>query len=92
MEAELIVKGGLASPSLGELFHDDPTRRRRALKGIVYRLPGRPLLMFLALYIFKGGFLDGRAGFVFCLLRSFYEFLINCKVMELRHREKGVPL
>lgn len=82
MEAKLLVEGGLAMPSIGDFFSKDPTDRRRAVKGLVYRMPGRPLAMFFALYILKRGFLDGRAGFVFCVLRSFYEFMINCKVVE----------
>lgn len=45
--------------------------------------------MFIVLYVVRGGFLDGRAGFIFCFLRAFYEFMINCKVRELRLRAKG---
>jgi glycosyltransferase involved in cell wall biosynthesis len=91
-EAELMLQGGLEYPAPADFFCSDPATRRRAVKEIVYHLPFRPLLMFLALYIFRGGFLDGRAGFTFCLLRSFYEFMINCKVEELRRREKGLPV
>lgn len=92
MEAEIIVSGDLASPGLKDLFAKDPTERRRAVKAIAYRVPGRPLLMFLGLYFLRGGFLDGRAGLTFCVLRSFYEFLINCKVKELRLRAQTLPL
>jgi glycosyltransferase involved in cell wall biosynthesis len=92
MEAELIVKQGLMSLKLGYFLDNDPATRRKALKALVYRMPGRPLLMFLALYIVRGGFLDGKAGFTFCILRSIYEFLINCKVKELRLRARSLPL
>ncbi|NTW87554.1 MAG: glycosyltransferase family 2 protein, partial [Desulfobulbaceae bacterium] len=61
MEAELIVSGGLALPGFKNLFAKDPTERRRAVKAIAYRVPGRPLLIFLGLYFLRGGFLDGRA-------------------------------
>jgi len=91
-EAELMLQGGMEYPALADFFCGDPATRRRAVKALVYRLPFRPLLMFLALYIFRGGFLDGRAGFTFCLLRSFYEFMINCKIKELRRREKGLSV
>ena len=84
MEARLLVEGGLATPSFADFFSSDPTDRRRAVKGIVYRMPGRPLAMFFALYFIKRGFLDGSAGFVFSVLRAFYEFMINCKVKELK--------
>jgi glycosyltransferase involved in cell wall biosynthesis len=92
MEAQLIVQGGLEWPSLADFFHKDPAIKRKAVKSIVYRMPGRPLLMFLVLYIFRMGFLDGKAGFTFCLLRFFYEFMINCKVKELCLRKEGKAL
>jgi len=88
MEARLVRDGGLSMPSFGDFFSSDPTDRRRALKAFVYRMPGRPLAMFFALYIVKRGFLDGRAGFTFCVLRTFYEFMINCKIKELKVEQK----
>ncbi len=92
MEAELLVQNNSNKPNLKELRSKDPALRRRAVKSIVYRLPGRPLLMFLALYFFRGGILDGRAGLTFCTLRAFYEYMINLKVKELRRREKNLPV
>ncbi len=92
MEAELLKDGALEGASLANLFGNDPADRRRAVKAIVYRFPFRPLMMFFALYIVRGGFLDGRAGLTFCLLRSFYEFMINCKVKEKKLRKAGLPL
>ncbi|APG26340.1 hypothetical protein A7E75_12145 [Syntrophotalea acetylenica] len=92
MEADLMVKGGIDTPALSDLFGSDPANRRRAIKSLVYRMPFRPLLMFVALYVFRGGFLDGRAGLSFCLLRSFYEFMINCKAQEVHLRQNDMPL
>ena len=74
------------------MFASDPDLRRRALKNLAYRLPARPLLMFTALYILKGGFLEGRAGLTFSLLRAWYEFMIDCKYRELRRRRAGEPV
>ena len=62
---------------------DNYTRRRAQLKGLFYKLPMRPFIMFIYLYIFKRGFLAGRAGFYFCFLRMFYETLINIKRIEI---------
>jgi hypothetical protein len=92
MEADLMVKGGIDAPALSDLFGRDPANRRRAIKSLVYRMSFRPLLMFVALYVFRGGFLDGRAGLSFCLLRSFYEFMINCKAQEVHLRQNNMPL
>ncbi len=68
----------------GLLSMGEPTRRRRALKELSVRLPFRPLLRFLYIYILRRGFLDGRAGFTYCLLLSIYEYMIVLKMKELR--------
>jgi hypothetical protein len=44
----------------------------------------RPLAKFLALYIVKRGFLDGRAGFTYASLQAMYEYMIVLKTRELR--------
>lgn len=58
--------------------------RRRALKDLSLRLPFRPLVRFIYMYFFLGGFLDGQAGFTWCTLQAFYEYLIVLKVWELK--------
>lgn len=59
--------------------------RRRAIKSRIWmRLPGRPLIRFLWLYIVKQGFRDGREGLIYCALISWYDLLINAKVHERR--------
>lgn len=66
-------------------FGRSEVQRRRALKDLSLRLPLRPLVRFLYMYFFLGGFLDGRAGFTWCTLQAFYEYLILLKVWELKH-------
>lgn len=66
------------------LFDKDVSERRRHQKGLYYRMPLRPLVMFLGLYLGKRGFLDGRAGFAFAVLRAIYEYMIVLKVDEIR--------
>ncbi len=61
--------------------------RRHALKDLSLRVPGRPLVRFVYMYFFLGGCWDGRAGFTWCVLQSFYEYLILLKVWEIRHQE-----
>ncbi|BAZ92989.1 glycosyltransferase [Thiohalobacter thiocyanaticus] len=92
MEAELLVHGGGYEWKLRELFDSDPVARRKALKALIYSMPGRPLVMFLGRYFVAGGVLDGRAGLMFCLLKSWYEYLIDCKAKELRRRMRGLPV
>lgn len=92
MEAEVLVRERQDHLELRSLFSSDPTRRRRALKQLAYRLPFRPFFMFCYLYLFRLGVLDGVPGFTYCRLRSMYEHMIDLKVRELRRREKGLPV
>ena len=61
----------------------DSNERRFHQKELYYRLPLRPLVMFFILYIVKRGFLDGRSGLTFVVLRVIYEYMIVLKVAEL---------
>jgi glycosyltransferase involved in cell wall biosynthesis len=58
-------------------------QRRYHQKELFYRLPFRPLVKFLLLYVAKRGFLDGRAGFTYAMLQAIYEYFIVLKVREL---------
>lgn len=60
----------------------DYTERRYHQKELFYRMPLRPAVKFLALYLGKLGFLDGRAGLDYCLLMAIYEQMIVLKVRE----------
>ena len=61
----------------------DPFQRKRVLRRVWVRLPLRSPIRFLVWYVARGGFLDGRPGFVFCVLMSYYEFIIGAKLREL---------
>ncbi len=92
MEAELRATGAATHDGVAGLWHPDAGIRRRTLKALAYRLPARPLLMFAALYLLRGGVLEGRAGLTFSLLRAWYEFMIDCKYTELTRRRQGQPV
>ena len=47
---------------------------RRSLKRWSAKLPFRPWLRVLYVFIFQGGFLDGREGYYFARLHGYYEF------------------
>ena len=49
--------------------------RRRLLKLIFNILPFRPLLIFIYLFVLRLGFLDGRKGFVYIILKVIQEWL-----------------
>ena len=69
----------------------DFNRRRFHQKELFYRLPARPLIKFLLLYILMRGFLDGRPGFTYALLQSIYEAMIVMKVQELELQQASLP-
>lgn len=63
-------------------FEPDVNKRRAQQKEFYYRLPCRPLVMFMLLYIVKGGFLDGKAGLRYASLRAMYELMIVMKTQD----------
>jgi glycosyltransferase involved in cell wall biosynthesis len=65
---------------------DANVSRRRTLKQWSHRLPFRPWLRFLYVYVWQRGFLDGCEGYYFARLHAFYEFLCVAKGYELRRR------
>jgi glycosyltransferase involved in cell wall biosynthesis len=66
-----------------------PERTRR-VKEFAYRyLPCRAPLVFLWMYLLRAGFLDGRAGFRYCLLKAFVDYQTSLKVVE---RESAMRL
>jgi hypothetical protein len=83
LEAKQIVAGERPLTFRG-LFSGDRGERGRNQKALFYRLPARPLLKFIFLYIAKRGFLDGPEGFHYALLQSFYELLIVEKSRSYR--------
>lgn len=71
------------------LWSRNPVIRRQTIKQLAYRLPGRPILTFGYLYVARGGFLDGRAGLRYCILRAMYEYMIDLKAAERMWSERA---
>jgi glycosyltransferase involved in cell wall biosynthesis len=81
-----LEKGGINWRDL--FFGKSEVLRRRALKDLSLRLPFRPLLRWIYMYFILGGILDGRAGFAWCTLQAFYEYLILLKVEEMQSKPR----
>jgi glycosyltransferase involved in cell wall biosynthesis len=92
IEAQAKIEAYSSRFSIAALFRGDPIARRRAMKQLVYRLPMRPSIWFLYLYVFRMGFLDGAAGLAFSRMRASYETMIDMKVLELERRRRGGPV
>ncbi len=78
-EAEYELEQQRQSFHFSNIFSQDPVRRRAALKRLTYALPGRAMWYFLYSYIWRGGFLDGKEGLIYCRMRSIYQGMIAIK-------------
>ncbi len=84
VSADQKLSGSAARISSGEVG------RRRKLKQFSQRLPFRPLLRFLYIYVWQKGFLDGREGYYFARLHAVYEFLSVAKTYELTRTQAAL--
>lgn len=80
-----LLSGKDDTGTIGANILGDPVQRKRFLKKIWVRLPGKPLLRFILFYIIQLGFLDGKAGYIYGRLLSQYEYQIGVKLYELRN-------
>ena len=81
-EARLALQEG--APISDRVIQSQAVSMRRNLKRWSRRLPFRPTLRFLYVYLFQRGFLDGERGFYFARLHAMYEFMSVAKAAELR--------
>ena len=64
-------------------IQNNEVKLKRKLRMVFRKLPFRPALRFLYLYIWQKGFLDGWSGYVFARLHGHYEFLSVAKAKEV---------
>jgi len=86
LEAEQIMRNRAANVPFSfkqALLAKDFNVRRFHQKELFCRMPLRPFIKFLLLYVGKRGFLDGAAGMRYAMLQSFYEYMIVLKTREL---------
>ena len=70
-------------------FWGTEEQRKRWLKVKYIKAPLflRPFINFNIRYILKGGFLDGKEGFIWHFLQGFwYRFLVDAKIYEIKKR------
>ena len=90
-DAEYELKQDTLSFSWSELFRREPLARRAAIKRLGARLPGRPSMYFLYSYLWRRGFLDGRDGLTFCLMKALYQRMVIIKKYDMK-RQAGRTL
>src|SRR5439155_21402143 len=71
-------------PGVRRFITDRVTRRRFVKSRILPYLPLPWTWRLIYMYIIRGGFMDGRAGWVLSNFISSYEFFIETKYQELR--------
>ena len=77
MEAQLLFEDspGLV-PMMRNLFSKSKLERRKGIKKLSFYIPLRWLFIWIYLFIFKLGFLDGKRGLLFISMRVTYEKMI----------------
>ncbi len=83
-EAEHELAGDAGPFRWGDLLRRDPLLRRTALKRLAMNMPARPLLYFFYSFVWRRGFLDGRDGLVFCMMRALYQGMVVAKKHDMQ--------
>lgn len=83
-EAELYEQFVSGAFREGEEHINLSRRLKRRVKAFYLRFPFRYAVRFVYHYIVRLGFLDGKPGFILCVLLGFYDFLSWAKVYERR--------
>jgi glycosyltransferase involved in cell wall biosynthesis len=82
----------LKSESINAELSQQQDKRKRWVKENFYTyipLFLRPFLYFIYRYIFRLGFLDGKAGLIWHFLQGFwYRFLVDAKIYDIERRAK----
>lgn len=87
----LMMEYGLDATAEGVVpkFFGTEEQRKRWLKIKYIKTPlfVRPFINFTLRYIIRGGFLDGREGFLWHILQGFwYRMLVDAKIFELKKK------
>lgn len=61
-----------------------PQEKQQGRKRLADTVPFRPVVRFGYLYLWRLGFLDGVAGFHYCMLMAIYDYFIRLKCRESR--------
>jgi len=71
------------------LFCKDFTEKRYHQKGLFYKMPGRPIIKWLYMVVWRRAFLDGIAGTTYATLQSIYEYFIVLRTKELISKQSS---
>jgi hypothetical protein len=83
-EAEQVLSAA-GGGALRDLFRADAVRRRRALKALAGRLPGRYFFRLAYMMLVRWAFLDGTAGVTYAHMLATYEAMVEAHLRLSRH-------
>lgn len=86
-----LTTGRYGEDTISPNLFGNSQERRRAIKGMVIKLPFEHWLWFAYHYFFKLGFLEGRAGLIASQLRASYIAQVRSKIHELQLRQELNP-
>lgn len=75
-------KGSWVGAMQQAMFGRTPQEKQQGRKRLADSVPFRPVVRFGYLYFWKFGFLDGLAGFHYCILMAIYDYFIRLKCRE----------
>ncbi len=84
IEVSHVMAGNSAKRIPAKMFSRGPERTRLVKEFAYKNLPFRAVFVFIWMYLIRGGFLDGRIGFRYCVLRAFVDYQISLKFLELQ--------
>ncbi len=86
------LKARKTSDGIKPRFFGTQAERKRFIKERIYsRLPGRSVAMFVYMYFFRLGFLDGKHGLIFCTMHAIFQYFNVVKLWELENYKAGAP-
>jgi glycosyltransferase involved in cell wall biosynthesis len=88
-EAELEERWRSGSAETNGRLGEPGLQSKRRLKKIYLKIPLRFIFRFFYSYVWQKGFLDGKPGFIFCSLLSFYDLLSWAKARERKIQKRG---
>ena len=90
--ARIALRAGEAErTTLGAALRRPYLRRRWLRQHVWDRLPARPAIRLVQIYILAGGFLDGRAGFRRALFEAWQEMCTDLKAEQLMRGQDERP-
>ena len=88
------IKDKDATGLAGEHNLDAKAKFKRFLRWkIYYKFPAgfRAWAYYIYRYYLRGGFLDGKAGKIFCFMQAYwYRFLVDAKIYEAENQEQNI--